>query len=389
MAGTPPRESLERLLADLVARETENPPGNEGECARFVADWFTERGIDAALVDEPDANRPQAVAAVGDGDPTVVLNGHLDVVPADDPDAWTHDPYDPTVEGDRMYGRGTVDMKAGVAVAMLTANRLRDDLENGSLDGRVVVHAAMGEETGDPGTKSLLEAGYDGEYGVVLEPTGMRTATSAKGLAWYEITVAGETSHASRPDQGSNAVRNAEPVLDAVAEYDAELRERTDDLVGPAYATVTAFEAGAGSNRGILPGAARITLDRRVLPAESIPAVDREVADLLAAVERERGVETAWERDTTYESAAVPVDSPLAETFRAHSAERAGVDPEPFGIRAATDVRNFVNDAGMEAITWGPGSLARAHTRDEFVDLDEAATGLETLEAAVRDLLSG
>ncbi|WP_135821565.1 M20 family metallopeptidase [Halostella litorea] len=389
MAETPPRERLERLIAELVAIETENPPGNEGPCARFVADWFEERGIDASLVFEPDEDRPQAVATVGDGDPTVVLNGHLDVVPADEPGEWAHDPYDPTVEDGRMYGRGTVDMKAGIAIAMLTAERLRDELESGSLDGSVVVHAAMGEETGDPGTKSLLDAGYDGDYGVVLEPTGMRTATSAKGLGWYEVTVGGEASHASRPDQGSNAVRNAEPVLDAIAEYDAELRERVDDLVGPAYATVTAFEAGVGSNRGILPGAAHITLDRRVLPDESIEAVDREVADLLAAVEREHGVEVTWERDTTYESAAVPVDSPLAETFRAHSAEIAGVAPDPYGIRAATDVRNFVNDAGMEAVTWGPGSLARAHTRDEFVELDAVETGLEVLEAATRDLLNG
>jgi len=383
------RESLERLIAELVAIRTENPPGNEGECARFVVDWFEERGVDASLVFEPDADRPQAVATVGDGDPTVVLNGHLDVVPADEPERWTHDPYDPTVEDGRMYGRGTVDMKAGVAVAMLTAMGLREELADGSLDGSVVVHAAMGEETGDPGTRALLEAGYDGDYGVVLEPTGMRTATSAKGLAWYEVTVGGEASHASRPDQGSNAVRNAEPVLDAIAEYDAELRERTDDLVGRAYATVTAFEAGVGSNRGILPGTARFTLDRRVLPGESIADVDREVEDLLAAVEREHGVEVDWERDTTYESAAIPVDSPLAEVFRERSAEFAGVDPEPYGVRAATDVRNLVNDAGMEAVTWGPGSLARAHTRDEFVELDEVVTGLEALEAATRDLLAG
>ncbi|WP_121820269.1 M20 family metallopeptidase [Halostella salina] len=387
MAETSRRERLERLLADMVAIETENPPGNEGELARFVVDWFAERGIDASLVFEPDADRPQAAARVGDGDPTVVLNGHLDVVPVDDPDAWTHDPYDPTVEDGRMYGRGAVDMKAGLAIAMLVAADLQDDLDSGALDGSVVVHAAIGEETGVPGTETLLEQGYDGDYGVVLEPTGMRTATSAKGLGWYEVIVGGEASHASRPDQGSNAVRNAEPVLDAVAAYDAELRERSDDLVGSAYATVTDFEAGVGSNRGILPETARFTLDRRVLPDESIETVDREVDDMLAAVQREHSVDVEWERDTTYESAAVPVDSPLAETFRAHSADIAGVAPEPFGIKAATDVRNFVNDAGMEAVTWGPGSLAQAHTVDEFVELDAVETGLAVLDGATRELL--
>jgi len=380
---------LVELVSDLVAIETENPPGNERACAEYVVDWFEGRGIDAELVREPIADRPQAAARVGEGTPTVVLNGHLDVVPAGPRDEWTTDPYEPHVADGRLYGRGTADMKTGIAIAMLTAARLDRFPEAGDLDGSIVVHGAMGEETADPGTKALLEAGYDGDYGVVLEPTSFRTATGEKGLAWYTITVGGESSHASRPDQGSNAVVNARPVLDALEAYDRRVRERADDLVGQAYATVTEFAAGIGGNEGVLPSSARIVLDRRILPGETIPEVDEEVDAVLADVERDHGIDVSVERTTSYESAEIPADSDLAAVFRDLSADLAGASTGSWGIEASTDVRNFVNDAGIEAVTWGPGDIERAHTVDEYVEVPDAETGLEILERATRRLLAG
>ncbi len=382
MSRTDPHGEVVDLAADLVGIETENPPGNERGCAEYVRDWFEARDIDADLVGEPYADRPQVVARVGEGSPTLVLNGHVDVVPAGDREQWTGDPYEPRIEDGRLYGRGSVDMKTGVAIGMLTLARLREAVESGDLDGSLVMQAVIGEETAEPGTRTLLERGHGGDYGIVLEPTGMRTATSEKGLAWYEISVAGEPSHASRPDQGTNAIHGARPVLDALEEYDAAVRERTDPLVGRAYATVTKFEAGTKEN--VVPERATITVDRRFLPSESAEDIDGEVDSLLAGIE---GVETEWERTRTYESASIPEAGELADTLREHSAAVAGVDTDPWGVQASTDVRNFVNDAGIEAVTWGPGDLAQAHTYDEYVELAAAEQGLEVLERAARDLI--
>ena len=379
------RDELNELISALVRIETENPPGNERACAEFIVDWFESHDIEATLVDEPYEDRPQAVATVGEGDPTLVLNGHIDVVPAGERDQWTYDPYAGEIEDGHLYGRGSVDMKGGVAIGMLAMRTLRDAIEEGDVSGSAVLQAAIGEETAEPGTLSLLEEGYDGDYGVVLEPTGLRTATSEKGLAWYEITVAGEPSHASRPDQGDNAIQNARPVLDALAEYDERIRGRRDDLVGSAYATTTEFRAGTKEN--VVPESATITLDRRFIPEESVEAVDEEIDELLASVETEHGIETDWRRTRTYESAAISEDSPLSEVFRAHSERIADVDPSPWGVRASTDVRNFVNDHGIEAITWGPGDMGQAHTFDEHLDLEEAYVGYEVLVEASTEVL--
>lgn len=379
-------EDLTEVITELVSRETENPPGNETTAAKFIKSWLEERGINTTLVREPYEDRPQVAARIGEGEPTVVLNGHIDVVPAGDPDQWSHPPYSAERDENDLYGRGSVDMKTGVALAMIAAADLRSEIENGTLDGSLVLHAAIGEETADPGTKTLLEQGYDGDYGVVLEPTGMRTATSEKGLAWYEFTVGGDPSHASRPDQGTNAILHARPLLSALAEYDTEIRKREGSLVGNAYATVTQFAAGTKEN--VLPESAVITIDRRFLPSESIEEIDEEITNLTDRIMSKHDIDISWERTRTYESAAIESDSYLAEVFRDHSTTIAGTNPDPWGIQASTDVRNFINDSGIEAITWGPGDFSQAHVFDEHVDLVEATTGLSVLKASLHDLMN-
>lgn len=381
---------LEGLARDLVRIPTENPPGNEGAAAEFVYDWFREEGIDATLLEEPDPDRTQVGARVGDDGPTVVLNGHLDVVPAGDPDGWSVDPYAGVVEDGRLYGRGSVDMKTGVALAMLVARDLAPEIRSGELSGSVVVHTAMGEETADPGTRALLERGFDGDYGIVLEPTDFRVATSTKGLSVYRVAVEGVATHASQPDSGTNAIDEARPLLDAIDGYDAELRDREGSLCGGGFATVTEIEAGTDSNLAVIPDRAELVLDRRVLPGEDPDAVDAEVEAVLDRVREEHGVETEWTRIQTYASSSIPVDHPLATSLRTRSVEAVGGDGgvgDPWGIEAATDARNFVNDAGIPAVTWGPGDLDQAHTVDESIDLADAAVARDVLEDVVREFI--
>ncbi|NHN48055.1 M20 family metallopeptidase [Halostella sp. JP-L12] len=373
------------LIQELVRIETENPPGNELKCAEYIHGWFKEHEIETELIDEPVEDRPQVVARIGDGDPTLVLNGHTDVVPAGDREKWTYGPYSGTVDNGKIYGRGAVDMKTGLAIGMLTTRDIGKELERGDSSGSIIFHGAMGEETGDPGTKTLLEKGYTGEYGVVLEPTGMRVATATKGTAWYTITVSGEPSHASRPDQGTNAIENANHVIEALTDYGTDVRSREDELVGTAFATLTEFSAGTKEN--IVPERAEITLDRRVLPDERFEDLDEELNSILEQLADEHGIETEWKQYQIYEPSLTPEESRVTDVFRRNVAELTDVPTEPWGIPAATDTRDLINSAEMDAITWGPGDISQAHTFDEYIYEQEAVDGLHVLKQAARELL--
>ena len=379
---------LETLARDLVRLESESPPGNEAAVTEFVADWLDEHDIEHEIVEKPYEDRPQVAAWVGSGAPTVVYNSHADVVPAGDVDRWTHDPYGGHIEDGKLFGRGAADMKTGLAVGMLAIRTMRDEIESGHHSGSIVLHVAIGEETADPGTKTLLEKGFGGDYGIVLEPTDFRVATRSKGLACYEITVRGEQSHASRPDQGTNAIEAVGPLIATVDDYDTELRKSEDSLVGRSYATLTQMAAGIDSNMAVLPEEASLLLDRRVLPGESLEDVDDEISSLLATLATDHDVDATCRRVQEYAAASVPTDTHLASVLRSSVGSVTGTTPAPWGIEAATDVRNFVNDAAIDAVTWGPGRLEQAHTVDEHINLRDAAAGLNILKRATRELLA-
>jgi succinyl-diaminopimelate desuccinylase len=376
---------LETLTSNLVQIETENPPGNERKCAEFICDWFTEQGVDAKLVYDPFEDRPQVVATVGTERPRVVLNGHMDVVPVEDPEAWSVEPYGGRVNGNRLYGRGSTDMKGPLACGMLALTALASEIRDGSLSGSLLFQAAVGEETGEPGTKRLLELGYDGEYGIVLEPTGLRTATSQKGVAWYSISINGTAGHASRPDNSANPIGRVNSVLDSLNSYDKRLSERVDPLVGRSQITPTVLAAGQKIN--VIPHRATVSVDRRFLPSESIEQLDEEIDQLTRSVDSDERFDVTWERVRALDSSSIPTDSRLATVFRHHSAAVADVSPEPWGDDAASDVRNFINDADMEAITWGPSDTDLAHRVDEYIDLPETKQALTILKSALRELL--
>lgn len=376
-------ETAIALAQALVRIASENPPGDERACAEFIHGWFDERDADVTLVVEPEGERPSVAARIGSGHPEVVLNGHTDVVPVGERNTWSVDPYGGVIADGRLYGRGAADMKAGLAIAMVTALELRDELEAGDLDGSVIVHAAAGEETGYPGTAALIEAGFGGDLAIVLEPTDVRVATSARGVATFRLSVPGTAAHASRPQDGTNAVDRLRDVLDGIEGYDEEVRQRHDPLVGRPRATVTEVRAGLESNMAVIPDRASLLLDRRTIPGETLGTIEGELDALGSSLPRfdvDRSL-VQW-----YEPASIDADHPLARVVRQHAADLADASTEPWGLEAATDARSFIAD-DIPAIIWGPGRLEQAHTVDEWIDLEAIDLGKEILTRAVRDLL--
>ncbi|NIM97730.1 MAG: ArgE/DapE family deacylase [candidate division Zixibacteria bacterium] len=381
-------EEIGSLIQELVRIPTKNPPGMEKPGAEFIVRRLREWGIQAELVPEPYEERPQAwaqIAGTGAG-PTLVLNGHIDVVPEGDTTQWEFPPFEGTISGGRVYGRGACDTKGGLAAMMITAKILKE-MEN-RLQGRLLLHFAVGEEKGEPGTKHLLlKRRLRGDYGIVLEPTGLRVATAEKGLAWFRVGFQGRPVHGSVAEQGINAINKAVMFAGEIMKYNEEISHRIHHLVGNSKCSITMINGGTKEN--VIPESCNMVLDRRINPEESVDAVENEIRSILNRLASEDPeFKYTLQRTMVYESAEIPTDAFLAQVVRKHAAGVAGVPEEPYGTPFSTDVRNFINDADIDAITFGPGDPNQPHTFTENIKIDEVARCVEILLLTAEELLT-
>jgi succinyl-diaminopimelate desuccinylase len=377
---------LIRITQELIRIPTQNPPGNEKDCAEFVHETLTEWGVKTEMVFEPYPHRPQVVAMVNGNKSgrTLILNGHMDVVPEGSRDRWEDDPYGGTIKEGKIYGRGSSDMKGGLAVMMILAKLLH---EKGFPRGRVLFQFVVGEETGEPGTRDLLiKRGIRGDYGIVLEPTSLRVATAEKGLIWLRVTLAGRPAHASIAEQGINPIEKILKLGGRLVEYDKKLRMYTHPFLGSRKCSMTMINAGTKEN--VIPESCTLVLDRRFNPEETSEGVEREIRGILDQLASEdQDFKYQLERMMVFEPAEIPIDSFLATVLRKYSSQISGVPIEPFGMLASTDVRNFINDAGIPAVNFGPGDLQDPHTFNEKIEIRQLVHCIKILFFAMRELL--
>jgi acetylornithine deacetylase len=362
---------VEALLAELVSIDSVNPAlvpdgAGEAEIARFVARWAEEAGLTVETV-EPLAGRPSVVArAGGRGDGrALMLNAHLDTVGV----AGMSAPHEPRVEDGRLHGRGSYDMKGGLAACMLAtaaAARL-------GLAGDVLLAAVSDEEHSSIGVQAVVER-FQADACVVTEPTSLEVCVAHKGFAWWRVTARGRAAHGSRPDLGSDAIARMGPVLTGLAQLDHRLEERTHPLVG--RASVHASLIDGGQELSSYPDRCVLEIERRTLPGEPRETVAEELRLLL-----DGGEPAALEGEVTLVREPFEVDDgeAIVETVRRNAAAVLGRKPEIVGHTAWMDAA-FVQAAGIPTVVFGPHGDG-AHAVEEWVDL-------ASVEACARVLLA-
>lgn len=376
------------LLKELVRIPSRNPPGEEKACSAFIADRLRGWGFDVQLIPEPFPDRPQVVAYLrgSGGKPRLILNGHIDTVPEGEMARWSFPPFEGLVKDGRMYGRGACDMKSGITAAAVAAKALRD--AGAQLNGDLILQFAVGEECGEPGTKHLLlDSGIVGDYGIVLEPTQLRIATAQRGLAWLEIMVSGRAAHAGTPYMGVNAVSKAVMAVEALERYHKRLGRKRHKLLGTPTCTVTKMAGGIKEN--VVPSSCHVVVDRRIIPGESVSGVQSEVRETLSKIaKKDREFKFEVRQIGGFSAAEVQRDSPLVKTLEENLKAVAGVKPKIWGTPFGSDVRNFVNDAKIPAVTFGPGNIENAHCFDEYVEISEVVKCAKVLVGTAMDLLA-
>ncbi len=195
----------------MIREASVNPPGGERDCAEVVAKKLRGLGLEVELVEkEPGSTNVVARLKGTRGSPVLLYNGHIDVVPAGN--GWSRDPFSGEIVEGRLYGRGTADMKSGVASMVAAAEAI---VKSGfKLKGDLLITAVADEETGSlKGTRYLIERGLKADMAVVSEPTDLRVEIAHKGILWAEITTRGRGSHASRPHLGVNAIDKMHAII--------------------------------------------------------------------------------------------------------------------------------------------------------------------------------
>jgi acetylornithine deacetylase/succinyl-diaminopimelate desuccinylase-like protein len=444
-------DTVRSLAQHLISIESHvDALGREAEIGRFLVGWFRDRGIDVEL--QPvDGDRANVIARIpGDGGPSMILNGHLDTVPAGDmPDAFT-----PRIENGTLWGRGACDMKGSIAamcVAMATLHRdkalersyapqgvqeaplrlgdsrpgdvaLHRDKALGrsfapqgdpeaafrsvggpakgqsqtavrgpdGLRGDLIFAGTVDEESGSLGVKALVEAGITADYAIVGEPTSLRVAVAHKGSCFVKVSLTGCGAHGSCPEQGVNAVSYAARIVAAVEdELRPRLSERMHPLLGSSTASVGRICGGTQPN--IVAETCEIEIDRRYLPGEASPVP--EIREIVASIcDGTEGlsydiVETPMTSRVPHVPLGTSPDSAIARAS-IESCRQAGLPAEPVGVAYWSDGGHLAA-SGIETIVLGPGDIANAHGPRDRVAIEELCVAVKLYREIAMRLLSG
>lgn len=372
-----PLELTRALVAIPSVNPDLSPQGTgEAEVARVCASWLRDWGFDVEVT-EAAPGRPSLVARMGRGRPRTILNGHMDTVGVE---GMTVAPFDPVVREGRILGRGSADMKSGLAAILAAAHALSRDPE--SFPGELLVVFTCDEEYASIGLQDLLERGLEGDRAVVTEPTGLALCTANRGFVWVHLEVEGRAAHGSRPDLGRDAIRAAGRILEELDGYESEVAgDDAHPLLAPH--SIHAGTIQGGVTPSIYPAHCSLVLEARTLPGEG---VERVMEGVHRVVERARRAEPELEvrvrpglsRPAAELAADHPLVVGLSEACRAE-----GVEPRLAGMTAWVESAWFV-EAGIPALCFGPGEIARAHTADEWVDVEEIRAAARILEHWVR-----
>ncbi|WP_327050903.1 M20/M25/M40 family metallo-hydrolase [Halomicrococcus gelatinilyticus] len=355
-----------------------------------------------AGADGPDlADRPSVggVLEFGDPDdgPTLVLNGHVDVVPAAR-ESWDTDPFDPTWDGDDLTARGAADMKCGLAACVFAARHLAERADDLNIDGRLVVESVAGEEEGGVGAAAAALSNpypFERDAAVVAEPTDLTPVLATEGSVMKRLRLTGRSAHAATRWRGESVLPRFERVRTAFRDLEAE---RSETVTHPLYeefpvpwpVTVGTVEAGTWASS--VPATLEAEVRIGVAPGETVAEVERayeqRLADVVADDDWLREHPPEFERfSIQFEPAETAADEPVVDALQAAMAGH-DLDTAPRGATYGADSRHYVA-AGIPTALFGPGTIEQAHFPNETVHWPDVLTAAAVLAETAREFLGG
>jgi len=367
------------LLSNLV--RIPSICGEEANIAHFIAKWLSENNLPAEML-EVKPNRPDVISRLKGpkSGPRILLNGHMDTVAPGD--GWTHEPYGAEVKDGKMFGRGTLDMKSGLAcILSAVATCKKEGLPK---RGELVVAAVVDEEAYDWGTYALVQKGITNtvDFALISEPTDLTVVTAHRGRTAFEISVHGKAAHSSCPAHGTNAIEKAAMLLNALP-----------TIGGPIHpwmgsSTVNTLRIEGGQEEFMLvPDHCRIIVERCLVPGYNSKTALEDLKQLIHRV----GIDAEArfiERESPFcDPFEIPENDQNVQHVVRAATKILGRRPEIQFHDGPCDSCILVNQGGIPTVEFGP-SGGRLHESDEFVELDSIEKTTAVYEEIIRTFMS-
>lgn len=376
--------------------------GAETPAQEWVARWMEGAGLEVdvwdldfgALASHPaysaEVRRTEGLGVVGgigggQGGRTLILNGHVDVVPPGSARRWKTPPWKGTQVNGRLHGRGSSDMKGGLSCALFAAKAIVD--AGIRLKGRLLVESVIGEEDGGAGTLAAILRGYRGDGAIIMEPTGLGVCLVQAGAVNFRLTVRGKAAHGCVREEGVSAIEKFWPIHRALLALEARRNHNCSDALFRDHRVPFPLSIGkveGGDWASSVPDWLRVEGRYGLAPGEEAEAARSEFRDALArAVEADDWLlanppELEW-WGGCFLPARISPDDPVVTGLRASYEELYGERPPLKGVTFGSDMRLLVREGGTPTVLFGPGDIRQAHAVDECVPLEELEKTLRTL----------
>jgi acetylornithine deacetylase len=398
------RDGLMSSLCELIAIRSLG--GEETAAQEWVADLLRLWGFDVDVWDLDfeelrqhraycaEVERQHGLGVVGvmgedTGGRSLILNGHVDVVPPGDEANWHHPPWRGTLANGCVYGRGSADMKGGLCCALFAAKAVRD--AGVRLKGKLVIESVIGEEDGGVGALAAVLRGYQADGAVIMEPTQLMVAPAQAGSLHFQVTIPGHSAHGCMREEGVSAIEKFIPVYQALMDLEQERNQANENPLFAAYELPYALSVGAlhagnwaasvpehlvfegryGMPVGESMVEARRHFEERVLEAAQ---ADPWLAEHPPQVEWWGG---------QFGPASIPAEHPLVGTMTAAWSDVSDSAAQVQGMTYGADMRLLINEGLTPTLMFGPGDIRRAHRPNEYVPVDELIACTETLAVGI------
>ena len=360
-------EEITNLAQELIKIPSDETAG-EKEVCEYLESYLKSLGMKVRL-QEVLPNRPNIIAEViGDEvGKSIMFNGHVDTVPIGDIKKWSMDPYSAIIKDNKLFGRGSTDMKGAIASMIIAMKFIMNDVEK--FNGKIIFTGVMAEETTGLGTQKIVEENIKADMALVGEPSDEKIYRAHKGTMWFNLSTYGKLEHSSESNsESNNAIINMMKLIMEINEISKELETIENNLVGHPSINIGLIDGGTKQN--MIADSCRISIDRRTLPEEKTD----EILDKLRI--RLDGLRSLDDRltfdleiDTIREAVEVAESEQIVQEVKNALNKVINKNPTISGMKATTDMSILVNQGNIPSVIYGPGFIKQAHTVDEFIEV--------------------